>query len=114
MGFLSRLFGRAAGSSRSGDAPGGGALWIYVRCAQCNEAIRVRLQPRTDAQPEYDESGRVTHSFLRKEILGNRCSNLMSVELHLDSRGRIAAQNAERCAIISREEYEEERRAEAR
>jgi len=112
MGFLSRLFGRSG--TNDADSPGDGALWLYVRCARCGEAIRVRLMPRTDAQPEYDESGRVTHSFLRKEILGNRCPNLMSVELRLDSRGRIGEQTAERCAIISREEYEEERRAEAR
>ncbi len=109
MGFLSRLFGRRSAAGSAADADG--ALWLYVRCARCEETIRVRLQPRTDAQPEYDESGRATHSFLRKEILGNRCPNLMSVELHLDGRGRISDQSAERCTIIGREEYEAGRRA---
>ncbi len=112
MGFLSRLFGR--GDSGGSTTPAAdGALWLYVRCAKCGEAIRVRLQPRTDAQPEYDENGRSTHSFLRKEILGNRCPNLMTVELRLDGRGRIADQSAERCTIISQGDYEAERRAQA-
>jgi len=110
MSFLSRLFGGG------GSAPAGadGALWLYVRCARCGEAIRVRINPRTDAQPEYDESGRSTHHFLRKEILGNNCPNLMSVELQLDSRYRTTDQTAERCVIITQEEYEEARRVQGR
>ncbi len=107
MSFLSRLFG---GGGSAAPAGADGTLWLYVRCARCGEAIRVRINPRTDAQPEYDESGRSTHHFLRKEILGNNCPNLMSVELQLDSRYRTTDQTAERCAIITQEEYEEARR----
>lgn len=100
MGFLSRLFGRA-----SAPADGANVLWLYVRCARCGEKIRVRVNRTTDAQQEYDESGRPTHYLLRKEILGNRCPALMSVEMQLDRGGRIIEQHAERCMIINEQEY---------
>ena len=99
MSFLSRLFGRAA-------SPGAGpVLWLYVRCERCQEKIRIRVNRNTDAQPEYDDNGRLTHYFLRKEILGNSCPNLMSVELQLDGGGRIIARQAERCVLITEQEF---------
>ena len=60
----------------------------------------------TDAQQEYDESGRPSHYHLRKEILGNRCPNLMSVETQLDNAGRVVEQHAERCIVINEQEFE--------
>lgn len=102
MSFLSRLLGRG------GAVGAGSVVWLYVRCTRCQEQIRVRINRNTDAQPEYDEGGRLTHYFLRKEILGNRCPNLMTVELHLDGAGRITAQDAERCVIISAAEFGDE------
>lgn len=100
MSFLTRLFGRGP----SGD--GGNVLWLYVRCRRCRETIRVRINRSTDAQQEYDESGRFSHYTLRKEILGNRCPNLMSVELQLDRGGRIVEQQAEGCVVIDEQEYQ--------
>lgn len=99
MSFLARLFGRAAPSG------GGTIIWLYVRCERCGERIRVRINRNTDAQPEYDESGRQTHYMLRKEILGNQCPNLMSVEMQLDNGGRLVEQHAERCVVITEHEY---------
>lgn len=106
MGFLSRLFGRGGATAESGPI-----LWVYVRCNRCGEPIRIRVNLQTDAQREYDDSGRETHSFLRKEILGNRCPALMSVELQLDNGGRVRDQQGEGCTIITREVYEEARAA---
>ena len=100
MSFISRLFGRGAPASSNG------VIWLYVRCERCGEKIRVRINRNTDAQPEYDEGGHVTHYVLRKEILGNRCPSLMSVELQLDKNGAIAEQRPERCVIIGEQEYE--------
>lgn len=99
MNILSRLFGRGA------PAAGGSIMWLYVRCARCGEKIRIRINRNTDAQQEYDESGRHTHAYLRKEILGNHCPNLMSVELQLDTSGRVIEQQAEGCVIIDEQEY---------
>ncbi len=100
MSFLSRLFGRSAASG------GGNVIWLYVRCRRCGETIRVRINRSTDAQQEYDEGGRFSHYSLRKEILGNRCPNLMSVEMQLDQGGRIVEQQAEGCVVIDEQEYE--------
>lgn len=102
MGFFARLFGRG---STSTSADGANILWLYVRCARCGEKIRVRINRNTDAQQEYDESGHPTHHLLRKEILGNRCPALMSVEMQLDRGGHIVEQRAERCMIINEQEY---------
>ena len=100
MSFLTRLFGRAPAGE------GGNVIWLYVRCRRCGEAIRVRINRSTDAQQEYDESGHFSHYMLRKEILGNRCPNLMSVELQLDRAGRIVEQHAEGCVVIDEQEYQ--------
>lgn len=100
MSFLSRLFGRPASSAN------GNVIWLYVRCERCGEKIRVRINRNTDAQQEYDEGGRPTHYLLRKEILGNRCPTLMSVEMQLDNAGRITEQHPDRCLIISEQEYD--------
>src|SRR5438477_366036 len=83
----------------------GNILWLYARCDRCGEKIRVRINRNTDAQQEYDESGRPSHYHLRKEILGNRCPALMAVEMQLDRSGRIIEQQAERCMIITAQEY---------
>jgi hypothetical protein len=65
----------------------------------------VRINRNTDTQQEYDESGRPSHYHLRKEILGNRCPSLMSVEMRLDSAGRVVEQRAERCMVITEQEF---------
>jgi hypothetical protein len=100
VSFLSRLFGRGAATG------GGNVIWLYVRCQRCGETIRVRINRSTDAQQEYDDGGRFSHYALRKEILGNRCPNLMSVEMQLDQGGRIVEQHAEGCVVIDEQEYE--------
>ena len=100
MSFLARLFGRSAPSGAAG------VLWLFVRCERCGEKIRVRLNRNTDALAEYDESGRTTHYRLRKEILGNRCPNLMAVDMRLDGSGRVLDQQAERCVVIGEQEFE--------
>jgi hypothetical protein len=99
VSFLSRLFGRAA------PAGGGNVIWLYVRCERCGEKIRIRINRNTDAQPEYDENGRQTHYWLRKEILGSQCPALMYVEMQLDGAGRVIEQKAERCVVITEAEY---------
>jgi len=101
VSFLARLFGRGGAPAEAGNI-----LWLYVRCDRCGEKIRVRLNRNTDAQQEYDESGRPSHYHLRKEILGNRCPNLMSVETQLDNAGRVVEQHAERCIVINEQEFE--------
>ena len=103
MGFFSRLFG--GGGAR--QSAGGSILWLYVRCNRCGEKIRIRLNRSTDAQPEYDDGGRLLHYLIRKEILGSSgtCFALMSVEMQLDGAGRILSQEPQGCTIISEDEF---------
>ena len=101
MSFLARLFGRGEARAEAGNI-----LWLYVRCDRCGEKIRVRINRNTDTQQEYDENGHPSHYHLRKEILGNRCPSLMSVEMQLDHAGRVVEQHAERCTVINEQEFE--------
>ncbi len=116
MSFFSRLFGSKDGG-RAGRAPAddGRVTWLYVRCNRCGEPLRIRINAATDAQPEYDEEdGSDTgYYYMRKEILGNRCQNLMSVELRFDRGRRIADRSAVGCAIITPEEYEQDKASQA-
>ena len=107
MSFFSRLFGSKDGGSRA-PADDGRVTWLYVRCNRCGEPLRIRINAATDAQPDYDEeNGAETgYYYMRKEILGNRCPNLMSVELRFDRGRRIAETSAVGCAVITPEEYD--------
>lgn len=49
-------------------------IWLIVECSRCGEKIKVRINPDTD----------IDDYTLRKEILGNNCSNLMYAEINFD------------------------------
>lgn len=55
------------------------AIWLNVECDKCGEKIKIRINPETDIE-DY---------FLRKEILGNNCPNLMYAEVNFDRDYRI-------------------------
>ncbi len=101
MSFLSRLFGaRQSTPVRQSDS---GVVWLYVRCDRCAESIGVRLTPQTDAQRDDDGA------YLRKEILGNRCPSLMSVELRFDRSMRVINEVPRGATVITKADYERDR-----
>src|SRR6185437_9242817 len=91
VAFWSRLFGRRGSGD---DAPDGGE-YVYLRCngvrnRACGEPIRVRINPRTDLEQEFTEDGAdaPTGYVLNKDVLGNRCQNMMRLTIHYDARKR--------------------------
>jgi hypothetical protein len=56
-----------------------------VKCNRCGEEIRVRMDRMNEPSPEYDEKGRVTHYIYRKDVLGQKCFNLIQVEFVFNS-----------------------------
>ena len=85
MGLLKRLGALlGGGGSRGGDS----ATYFAVKCRRCGEVVRVRADSRFDLDQEFGDDGESVAGYtLHKEVLGQRCSQLIRVTIHYD-RGR--------------------------
>jgi len=82
-------------------------LWVYVRCHECGEKIKTRIDPSHDLTPNYDDEGRVINYFLRKVLIGSqRCFEPIEVRLTFDPRRRMISREITGGQFISKEEYE--------
>ena len=107
MSWFKRLFG---GLSGGGGRPSD-AIWLYVRCAACAEAIQVRIDPAHDLSPEFDGEHDYTTGYNNsKEIVGQRCFRRIHVDLSFDARKRVIEQQIAGGTFITAEEYEAEQR----
>jgi hypothetical protein len=53
-------------------------ITLNVQCNRCGEEITVNVQRSSDISRLYEEEGPAGSAFLlRKEILGNKCNNLI-------------------------------------
>ncbi|MCL4378228.1 MAG: hypothetical protein M1409_07615 [Actinobacteria bacterium] len=72
--------------SSSVYSPNENFLKLKIKCKKCSEEINVNLRRTSDFSRVYEEdnppSG--TAFFLRKEILGNKCNNLIYITIYLD------------------------------
>jgi hypothetical protein len=108
MGFLDKLrqwlTGSAAGArtASSGYSDPNG-LYFHLRCKQCGEIVRIRVDKRNDLNREEDGPGPL---LLRKEVMGNNCFQLMQAEIWLTSDYGIAAADVIGGELVSAEEYE--------
>lgn len=75
-GFLENLKKFFSEPSTSGTAS---FLNFYIKCDRCGEEITVKVRKSSDLSRVYEDEGSPSGAafFLRKEILGNKCSNLM-------------------------------------
>lgn len=102
MSFLKRLFG----GSKAGSDDG---LYLYVRCNRCKEPIRIRINPSADLSPVYAGAGDDPTGYeTRKEILGNRCYNLIQAEWRFDRSRRKSGSDIQGGTEITAEDYEAE------
>ncbi len=85
----------------------GDALWVYVRCHKCGEAIKTRLDLKHDLSPDYSAEGRVADYVLRKVLIGSqRCFEPIEVKLTFDPQRRVISREITGGQFISKEEYE--------
>jgi hypothetical protein len=106
MSFLDRLFGRSGKKeSPEGDQS---AFYYYIRCNKCGEVIRVRIDRRWDLEQEFDEKGgdAVTGYAARKEVMGNRCFQMLRLTVQFDRGYREVEKELHGGAFVGREEYE--------
>jgi hypothetical protein len=92
MGILNRLLGRPEED---------GALWLYVRCSHCGATVRVRINLFNDLSLTEDGG-----YILRKDILDDKCFQLMRAELRFDSKRRVISRDIEGGEFITQDEYE--------
>ena len=84
MWWLRRLFARPA------RAESDNALWLYMKCDRCGEAIRVRVDRRYDVASNLLDLGEAGPAYtMHKDVVGDRCFQRISVSLGFDRRMQI-------------------------
>ena len=100
MRWLTRLFTRRP---RAGSPL---ALWIYVACSRCGEAICVRADRRYDLVSEMRDPGEVGQAYtLHKDIVGARCFQRIAVDLEFDQRLQVVERRISGGRLLTEEEY---------
>jgi hypothetical protein len=100
-GLRSILFG---GGGSAGDP---NAYWVYVQCAKCGEALKVRVDRRYDLMQEFEDQDRVSGYSLHKDIIGsNRCFQPIQVTQRLDAGHKVKSQEITNGHFLTKEEYE--------
>ena len=100
MRWFTRLFGHH--TRPTSDS----ALWIYVRCQRCGEAIGIRADHRYDLVSAMLDPGEEGPAYtLHKDIVGNACFQRITVDLAFDRRQTIVARQITGGTFISAEEY---------
>ena len=80
------------GEDSQGTAP---ALVIKVRCDRCGEEITTRVEKAHALQEQYDTQGpegeepQVSGYLLQKELLGEKCQELVRLTMHFDPCRRL-------------------------
>ena len=100
MQWLKQLF------TRRTREVGTTALWVYVRCRRCGEAIQIRADRRYDLASEWRHPGESGAAYtMHKDIVGDRCFQRMSIDIGFDSRFRIVEQQIEGGEFLTAEAY---------
>jgi hypothetical protein len=98
MSFLKKLGSFLTGEGESGDD----AYWFYVRCGNCGEKLRIRVNKQFDLQPNYETGGHT----LAKEMMDSKCFHLMYARIEFDKDYRETSRDITGGEFITREEYE--------
>ena len=91
---------RSGGSSASSGDPNG--IWFYFRCKKCGTPVRVRVDRRSDLNPE---DGPATY-VVRKDVMDSKCFQLIKAEIWLDTTYSVVQADVRGGTLISEEEYQ--------
>jgi hypothetical protein len=101
MRWLTRLLRRRP----SPESPP--ALWLYVACSRCGEAIRVRADRRYDLVSEMRDPGEVGPAYtLHKDIVGAQCFQRIAVDVAFDQRLQVIERRISGGRWLTEEEYQ--------
>ena len=105
MNLLGRLINRirAAGDIDSSD------YWVYVKCDQCGEKLRTRVNLYNDLSIQYSETEGSNTYFCRKTIIGSeRCFFPIEIELTFDQQRNLVDRTIQGGQFISEAEFHSE------
>ncbi len=83
MGFLKNLKNLFFSPVTSGQS---NFINFKIKCSRCNEEILVNLRKSSDISRIYEDEGGPSGAsfFVRKEILGSKCNNLIYLTAYFD------------------------------
>ena len=82
-------------------------LFFYVRCQQCGEVLRGRVDLYNELSVEYNERGEPESYYTRKVLVGaRRCYRPIEVELTFDRNRTLLNQEVKGGQAVSAAEYE--------
>jgi hypothetical protein len=109
MSFLDRIAGIFTGqkSGSSGSVRDENGFYFYVRCGKCGEVVRVRTDRRWDFQQEFEEGQDAPTGYaVHKEVIGQRCFQMIHVTLRFDSHRRETGREIRGGQFATEQEYE--------
>jgi len=82
------------------------AFYLLVKCPECEEEVRVRINRSSDFQVEYSPHNPKHRYTIKKEIIGKNCFNLMAVTLALTKNAEVLFSDTKACKLIKFEREE--------
>jgi hypothetical protein len=103
MGFLRRLFGGGGGAGATGEKD---VMHLYIKCKRCGTPVHVRVNMGNDLQADYGDTAAEGYR-LNKDVMDDRCFQMMRLEIDFDSRRRETGRTLEGGTFTTQEEWEE-------
>jgi hypothetical protein len=95
---------KVLGGQRSGGKDDG--IYFYVRCDRCREKVRVRLNPHSELQQEFGDSGQDSGYSVRKMVVDQRCFRPIEVRMRFDASRHEQSREIEGGTFLTQQEYE--------
>src|SRR5665647_310335 len=99
-GFLDSFKNFFTGPSQSAGQRG--AVRFVVQCSRCSEEITVKIRTSSDISRVYEEDGGPPGSvfYVRKEILGSKCNNLIYLTAYFNENFNLVSSDVTGGRII--------------
>jgi len=76
------------------------AFYLEVRCPDCGEEVRVRINRSSDFQTEYKPRNSEHCYTIKKEIIGKNCFNIMGLSVALTKSAKVLFVDASSCEFL--------------
>lgn len=103
------LLGKIIDRIRAAGEEDSSAYWLYVKCDQCGEKLRTRVNLNNDLSIHYSETAGSNTYFCRKAIIGSeRCFSPIEIELTFDHQRSLVDKQIQGGQFISEAEFHSE------